>query len=455
MFDLQEKIVSLIESDQLEDAVESLDLYQKQYSKDDFYFLAYSDVLFAMGLFYDVIDTMQDCIQAGYEASIVYERIADAYIALKDYSSALNWLEKCDLQTDSEEGLHNLFSLGVCYMHLEQYKKAVSYFEDVLLDSDSSQAKIKAAMCYWLLNRKKRAIEYFDELVDEPELLLQICMFLGKQDDLEQLDHYLSKVTDPMFVSIQKVEFYICNKMFEPAIELLLELVKEDPNVYLYCVLADTYAELTQQSEAVYYYRKALNTENTYEKEPGKIVSLYLYALERSQYAVSTKHKYIKKYLKTYPEDVDVYFACVAYYFNNQDYLALNYLLCQQSHPIFYHQEDEYRFLYYQVESCFYADHYKQAYKLLLPHLEYRKDKLFEKQYAIACFYTQRYDKCIQYASRWLPDGMLASLIIYIYQETGHMKDVEKIRDIMEQSVEAGEHVDDLDVYLRHLEEAK
>ena len=455
MFELQETIVNYIENDQLEEALELLDTYQKEYKKDDFYYLAYSDVLFGMQLFYDVIDTMHQCIHAGYEASIVYERIADAYIALNDYNSALQWLEKCDLEIDSEEGLHNLFSLGVCYMHLKQYKKAVSYFEDVLLDSQSDKAKMNAAICYWKLNKRKRAIEYFDELSQNRENILPICLFLGKQDDLELLDKYLAFIPDPSFTSIQKLEFYIYNKKFTEAIDLLHELIEEDPNVYLYCVLADTYLEIEEYKKAEEYYRKAVNTDNIYEKEPSKIVGLYLYALERTQYAVSTCRKFVKTYLKTYPEDVDVYFACVAFYFNTKDFLALNHLLCQQSHPIFYNIEDEYRFLYYQVESCFYAEHYKQALKLLTPYLDQRKDKVFEKQYAIACFYNQKYEKCLKYALKWMPDGMLAALCIYIYEEAGMEAEKEKIRSIMENAVEANERIEDLDIYLSILEEHK
>ena len=455
MFELQDTIVKYIENNQLQEALELLDIYQKEYNKDDFYYLAYSDVLFGMQLFNDVIETMHECIVSGYEASIVYERIADAYIALNDYNSALKWLEKCDLEIDSEEGLHNLFSLGVCYMHLKQYKKAVSYFEDVLLDSQSDKAKMNAAICYWKLNKRKRAIEYFDELSHNKENILPICLFLGKQDDLELLDKYLAFIPDPSFSSIQKLEFYIYNKKFHKAINLLHELIEEDPNVYLYCVLADTYLEIENYKKAEEYYRKAVNTENIYEKEPGKIIGLYLYALERSQYAVSTCRKFVKTYLKTYPEDVDVYFACVSFYFNTKDYLALNHLLCQQSHPIFYNIEDEYRFLYYQVESCFYAEHYKQALKILTPHLENRKDKVFEKQYAIACFYNQKYELCLQYALKWMPDGMLAALCVCIYDEAGLEQENQRIHSIMEKAVEANEQIEDLDIYLSLLEENK
>lgn len=452
MFELQEKIVDLIENDLTEEALEALDLYQKQYEKDDFYYLAYSDVLFAMGLFYDVISTMQDCIHAGYAASIVYERIADAYIAVYDYAQALEWLLKCDLETESEEGLHNLFSLGLCYMELQDYKKAVSYFEDVLLDSDSPQAKLKAAMCYWLIGRRKRAIEYFDELAYDQAMAMQICMFLGKQDDYELLLHYLTQVQDPNFIPIQKIEYFIYHKQYEEAIELLLELLEEDPNVYLYTVLADTYKELGNEKVAIYYYRKAVNTENGYETEPRKIVGLYLYALERAHYALSSNRKYLKTYLKTYPQDVDIYFQVVSFYFNTQDYHALNVLMTQSEHPIFYNQSDEYKFFYYQIESCFYDDHFHQAYRLLEQHLDERNDKLFEKQYAIACYYTERFEKCIHYAKRWLPDGMLATLCFYIYKEHGMRKEAEQIRDLMHNAIEANEQIDDLEVYLSTLE---
>lgn len=452
MFELQEQIVQYIENDEYENALEYLDIYQKQYDKDDFYYLAYSDVLFAMGLFQDVIDNMLECIDAGYEASIVYERLADAYIALYDYKEALIWLQKCDLETDSQEGLHNLYSLGHCYMQMKDYKQAVSYFEDVLLDSDSTQAKLNAAFCYWHINKRKRAIEYFDELIYQQANVMQICIFLGRQNDYDLLLHYLTYIQDPAFVPIQKIEYFIYHKQYDDAIELLNELLNEAPNVYLYVVLADTYKAIGNHYLAQLNYRKALHTDNSYEKEPEKIIGLYLYALERANYKASGNREYLKKYLKMYPQDVNVYFQVISFYFNTQDYHALNHLMTQQEHPIFYNQEDEYKFFYYQIESCFYADHFIQAYKLLKECKNQRQDKLYEKQFAIASFYTQRYTQCVRYAKKWLPDGMLATLCIYALKELGKYDQIETIRERMQEAIEANEEIEDLDVYLSTLE---
>ena len=452
MFELQEQIVNFIENDEYENALECLDTYHRQYEKDDFYYLAYSDVLFAMGLYNDVIETMLECIDQGYEASIVYERLADAYIALFQFQEALHWLHQCDLETDSQEGLHNLFSLGHCYMQLEDYKQAVSYFEDVLLDSDSNQAKFNAAVCYWNIGKQKRAIEYFDDLVYNQYFMMQVCMFLGKQEDYNLLLHYLSYIQDPFFVLVQKIEFFIYHKQYHDAIDLLNELLAENENAYLYVILGDTYRSLENFDRAQLNYRKALHTANNFETEPEKIVDLYLYALENANYKPSSNREYVKKFLKQYPQDVNVYFQIVSFYFRMEDYYAVNHLMLHQEHPVFYNKEDEQKFFYYQIESCFYVDHFKQAYTLLKTYKQERHDKMFEKQYAIANFYTKRYEQCIHYAKKWLPDGMLATLCIYSLKELNREDEIQSVFDIMDEAIENQQLIDDIDVYLTTLE---
>lgn len=452
MFELQGKIVSLIEQDQHEQALEYLDQYLNKYGKDDFYYLAISDVLYGMELYDQVIDMMHQCMDAGYESSIVFERLADAYIAKEDYDSALLWLKQCDFGTDNEEGLHNLFSLGVCYMQKEDYKRAVSYFEDVLLDSDSLQATLKAGMCYWNLGKQKRALEYFDKCLVDQDTLKEVCLFLSVQDDYDVLEHYLSYLNNRDFALLHEIEFHIYHHNHQKAVNLLLELLENDQNVYLYTILADTYQQMNESALAQTYYRKAIHTENEMENQADHIIGLYLYALNHTNYSVTTTRKYLKKYLNRYPNNPDVYFQVIQFLFRNQDFSYLNYLLCQQEHPAFYNLEDEYRFVYFQVESCLYVDHYEQAYKILKKYPE-RKDKLYQKQLAVVSFYTKRFNECIDLSVPLLPDGLLASLLIFIFNEYEDEETKKSLIDFMSKAMQTEENIEDIEVYKTVLKE--
>ena len=86
---MQDLIIEQIENDDLENAEHSIQEYCFEYGKDEFYYMASSDVLLANEEYDYVIELMNDALEDGIENDIVYERLGDAYFGLQDFENAI------------------------------------------------------------------------------------------------------------------------------------------------------------------------------------------------------------------------------------------------------------------------------------------------------------------------------------------------------------------------------
>ena len=134
---LQQEIIQLIENNNVEEAFYKIQQYQDEYGKDEFFYLAFSDILLFQGMFDQVILLITEAGNDGYENELFYERLADAYVGLERYEEAKKYLDMCSFDDDVQNSLHISFLYGQVYLNQKEYQKAISSFEDVLLEIDS------------------------------------------------------------------------------------------------------------------------------------------------------------------------------------------------------------------------------------------------------------------------------------------------------------------------------
>lgn len=96
-------------------------------------------------------------VEAAYKTAVYSMEIGE-------YEEAINKFEEC--RKDAAYGPSSYYNMGVCYMRLEKYEKALSYFERVK-DKDFDGLFYNTAVCSMLLDRTEDAIEAFTESIEK------------------------------------------------------------------------------------------------------------------------------------------------------------------------------------------------------------------------------------------------------------------------------------------------
>lgn len=155
---LQNEISEALSQGDMENAFGLLDTYDKEFPRDLFFYLASSDALLFFSDFETIIALMEDAIEQGFDNAMIYERLGDAYFDLAMYQLALDNYLKCDLATPDKDTLHVSYSIANCYEELGDFKSAINYYEDVLLEfEDHIPSLLGCGICY--LHAGKKNVE--------------------------------------------------------------------------------------------------------------------------------------------------------------------------------------------------------------------------------------------------------------------------------------------------------
>jgi tetratricopeptide (TPR) repeat protein len=98
------------------------------------------------------------------ESSTDTLRILSQFINNKEYVVALNFIKKIPID---KYNVVTHFYLGVIYQETKDYRNAIEQYEIVIKDNDNlfiEQSKWYVGLCYMKINQNKKAIERFDEL---------------------------------------------------------------------------------------------------------------------------------------------------------------------------------------------------------------------------------------------------------------------------------------------------
>ncbi len=279
---MQDLIIEQIENDDLENAGQSIKEYCFQYGKDEFYYMASSDVLLANEEYDYVIELMNDALEDGIENDIVYERLGDAYFGLQDFESAIQNFKQCHLEQDDPNLMHTIYMIGLSYFHLQDYAHAISYFEDVLLENETPEVLYNCAVSYLCIGKVSRAMDYFEKLLDIDYLIEPICQelifanYFDEADQIVQRTNMISKA----FLSRIKADYLFSNQRLDEALPYILEALKEINSDALKYNLATIYEKNNEFDKANTLFHEIIENTELNDDKPFDFVLAHTDALK-------------------------------------------------------------------------------------------------------------------------------------------------------------------------------
>ncbi|WP_281521986.1 tetratricopeptide repeat protein [Dubosiella newyorkensis] len=445
---LKNQIIEYIENTQYKEASHLLEEYKDSFGIDDFYYLAVSDILLGNQEYEEVLDLMAEAISVGYEHPVFYERIADAHIGLQEWDEALTWLKKCETsdEEDPDGDLHRLFLLGKIYIGKNDFKKAVSYFEDILLETDDPEIYFLAACCYWELGNKKRVFEYFDQIKSDTTLLEQICQFLFEEVD-QALIQYAEELPESSQKVFYKAMYFNKYESAKKAIEFLGKNITKYPSTSLFNLIVQLYDEQNQNHQANIYRKKMLKLTKTSEEDPYTYISIYLDALFKLNYSYPTEKKYISFLWDQFERSL--YKLFILYSLDENSRFDLNFSLFKKfTYKELESTEEVQPYFLLFTRAAYQTRHFNEAYtgfKSIMPFQE--KDELID--FVLTCFHTYHYYDILDCTKdNYKTDGILAGvrfMCLDILSKTDEMID---LVDTMNEAIKNNEPIEDLDFYL-------
>lgn len=201
---------------------------------------------------------------------VLYKHMAKVLIALGEFENAITYLDK--LQQDEHDS-DSLFTLALSYYQIEEYNRAISNFQQLLLlDPDYQSANYYLAQSYLKVQQLEKARALLEKAIEDnpyDEKCYMVLFNIYMQVDKEKLINLFEKVSDYLSDNISLMLLYVqylsSIENYEKIISFLLTKIEEDyEERAFYWELAKAYRQLEQDDSARHYYQLA---EQLYEND--------------------------------------------------------------------------------------------------------------------------------------------------------------------------------------------
>ena len=413
---LQSKIIRDIEAQDTYEFEEHIHSYLSYYGMDDFYYLAMSDYLLDQGRYVDIIDLLEGALKYNSVNPFYYERIADAYFYLEDYSKAYSYLSVIRLTEDNPDYLRIVFLLGMCCLKLKDFKRACNYFEDYLLDEESRKAYFYCAECYFELHQFDDAYDYFRKSMDLNDVssIIQVGRSIAKFNDF----NYITKFIHFYDLQVYEDYFYYIHfyemEQYGIAAKYLEQYISNgnDDN-YLLKGLGDCFSKMKQYDKATQIYKSIIDD---YFEILEDLDSFEMYLLLDCINDIHGENMYkeacFKRIINTIELDDELYYDVFQCCLDNElinlcDYLRVQYDFDEQNIEMFY----------LHLNLLILKEEFNEALSLMESVDSHYKNDKYDKYYILIKFYMDDYQYVIDHGVDLLPDGRIAIMLIASYKE--------------------------------------
>lgn len=425
--ELQNEIIQCIEDQDIPEAYSLLMQYVDEYEMDTFYYYSYSDILLAVQDYASVLTLLNHIEEPN---DLVYERLADAYFGLEEFSNALHYYLKCDYHTDQEYSYRILFMIGASYYNLEQYDKAIPFFEDYLLDKNEEDAYFFCANCYFLTHDLQRANDYYKELKSQ-ESIINLLSFLVYHPNDALFTMYIHKLQDQNTKFMMNIHYCIQTYHIEEAIDYI-ESYSID-SIYKSFAYGLIYEHEQNTDKMNLFYSEVIASEITSFEDCDLFID--------SMYKVNDQYYVRNNILKLYPfanesyhvfieilrfyHDCGFYEECIDFYYNNDcndnvDQVQIDNLMVSALNAL-----NEFEMLLDYIEN--------DVTNPFVSSIQFLKAK--------ALYGLQEYEDAIEVAKPYMPDGNMAIIIISAYFRLNEM---DQANDLIFDMLEQIEHDDSI-----------
>ncbi len=221
-----------------------------------------------------------------------YNLLGMFYFSLSKYDLALKYqLKSLKIFNENGQGLSTSAgvtknSLALIELRLKNYKQAIIYFNDVILNHSQKNPYLTTT----LMNNRAQAYIRLDE-VDRALADLKKCISLAKEIDSKILEARVWAATISPYITLGKGKEAL--KSFKMSLKLYKNLNMEVP-CETYILIANYYRVNKQFDNALYYYNKAINSSELQHSLDNSCTTYY------NRHLVYKELKNYKKSLEDY-----------------------------------------------------------------------------------------------------------------------------------------------------------
>jgi tetratricopeptide (TPR) repeat protein len=177
------------------------------------------------------------------------------------YSEAL----KC---SDSDDRDETLFNIGYSYQQNNLFKKAIRYFNEVILDNPMHEAALyELAFCYEQIDQNEKSAEVYNKYIDIDTFSDSAWFNLGIvytkleriEESIEAYEYALTINEDFPNAWFNHAHSLMLLKKYEQAIESFNAYLKyDDQSDEVFTLIANCYTRLRNRDASILHYRQAV-----------------------------------------------------------------------------------------------------------------------------------------------------------------------------------------------------
>lgn len=277
-----------------EAAKEWLDKGKSLYNDDEDYIAITADYLANSNQQEEAITYYDRLIDMDSYNSSYWMGLAKCYFTQLKIDKAL---EACDFALAANDKCgeaytyraHCFFYLNNCEEAIENYKKAIEY-----KSIPPEMAYMFMGVAYATKEEWEEATKYYDEVIrcfqeaGDPDSILLVDTYnskgyaagrMGKYEEAHQLcDKAATLDPDEMLSPLTHARIYLMQGLTEEAEEIFDKITQENPPIDVWCLIANSYADVDMLDDAKEYYEKVYEMNPEYEDVAERlcIISLML-----------------------------------------------------------------------------------------------------------------------------------------------------------------------------------
>ena len=193
------------------------------------------------------------------------------------HEKAIELLEIALDLVDDPDDVDILSLIGMEYLYLENFEKAIEYFKNCLeLDPTDQTTLYNIVYCFDMMDKSGLAIDYLKEYIEVQPYSETAWHQLGREYYiLKQYENALNAfdyaiLIDEKFVGayLEKAKTLEQLELYEAAIDnYLITCELDDPTAYAYMRVGVCFEELNKNEKAIHYYKKS-NEQDPYLDKP-------------------------------------------------------------------------------------------------------------------------------------------------------------------------------------------
>lgn len=310
--------------------------------ENDSVYEALGDLRFNLQDYKGAVEYYNKCIELNPDDSrrAVEKRIMSC-VEAEDYNTAIDYCT--ELYNENQSDIVATATMGDCYTHLEQYDKALNYYDIaktacISANDIENLAKIYLSLgtCYLMSEDYSNAIQYLTEYINSAELTvssdnkISLDVYINRGIAYFYQEDYESAISDMTMAingdnqvakaSLYRGLSYKLTSYFEEAakdLEVYFDSDPVDAKIY-YSDLAEIYVTLDKADEAAKWYEKCITAEVDLDDANYNLAFIYF---NKGEYEKAADY-FAKCIDSKYKLDFSLYNRGMCYYYLN-DYKSM------------------------------------------------------------------------------------------------------------------------------------